>query len=119
MPKVAPLRGPRRKYAGYQNRAMWEGTLLIQKIVKVENVGRFTKLASTGNVTFEKVTLFYGENAHGKTTVAGILRSLATGDAAYLAERATIGATASQLVEVLLGTNDMARFTKGAWTKRA
>lgn len=91
--------------------------MLIQKLVKVENVGRFAKLASTGNVTFQKVTLLYGENGHGKTTVAGILRSLATGDAAYLAERATLGAASDQLVEVLLGGSAMARFTKGAWSK--
>jgi wobble nucleotide-excising tRNase len=52
--------------------------VLLQKPLKVENVGRFTKLAATGNVTFHKVSLLYVENGYGKTTMARILRSLAT-----------------------------------------
>lgn len=91
--------------------------MLIQKIVKVENVGRFAKLTGSGDVTFRKLTLLYGENGHGKTTVAGILRSLSTGDPAYLAERATLGAVGGQVVEILLGTNAVAKFASGTWSQ--
>ena len=87
--------------------------LLIQKIVKIENVGRFAKLTSSGDVIFRKLTLLYGENGHGKTTVAGILRSLSTGDPAYLAERATLGAVGGQVVHILLSTNAVAKFSGG------
>ena len=96
---------------------MREETLLIHKIVKVENVGRFVKLAAAGDVTFRKLTLLYGENGHGKTTVAGLLRSLTTGDSAYLAERATLGAAGAQAVEVLLDRGVVARFSAGKWNQ--
>ncbi len=53
----------------------------IEKIVKIEGIGRFLKLAAKGDVKFRSLTLLYGANGQGKTTIAGVLRSLQTGDA--------------------------------------
>jgi wobble nucleotide-excising tRNase len=63
----------------------------LEKIVRVEDVGRFRKPVPSGDVTFRRLTLLFGPNGHGKTTLAGILRSLQTGDPAYIMERATLG----------------------------
>ena len=87
----------------------------LAKFIKVENVGRFTKLAPKGDLTFRKLTLIYGGNGHGKTTLAGVLRSLQTGDASYIEERATLGATDQPAVEIRL-SQDTARFASGRWS---
>jgi wobble nucleotide-excising tRNase len=90
--------------------------MVIKKIVKVENVGRFAKLVPGGDVEFRKLTLLYGENGHGKTTMASVFRSLKTGQAAHITERATLGATGGQSIEILLGTSGVAKFASGAWS---
>ena len=91
--------------------------MIVRKIVKIENVGKFAKLAPAGDVEFRKLSLLYGENGHGKTTLAAVLRSLRTGQAAYLAERATLGASGSQNIEILLGNGSVAKFSGGAWSQ--
>lgn len=63
----------------------------LEKVVNIENVGRFSRLRPKGDVQFRRLTLLYGQNGHGKTTLAGIIRSLQTGDPAYVAERARLG----------------------------
>jgi wobble nucleotide-excising tRNase len=90
----------------------------IKKIVSLKNVGRFRSLAAKGDVQFKRLTLVYGANGHGKTTLTGVLRSLATGDRAYVDERATLGVTEQPEAEILLDTG-LARFSNGAWTATA
>ena len=74
----------------------------IKKIVSLKNIGRFKSLAAKGDVQFRRLTLVYGSNGHGKTTLAGVLRSLATGDRAYVDERATLGVAEPPEAEILL-----------------
>lgn len=92
--------------------------MTIDKIIKVENVGRFVSLAAKGDVQFRRLTLIYGANGHGKTTLAGILRSLQSGDPAYINERATLGAKPSPLVEVRLASGN-AVFKDSKWSLTA
>ena len=87
----------------------------IEKIVRVQNVGRLKNLTSKGDVAFRRLNLLYGPNAHGKTTVAGILRSLKTGERAYIDERRTLGAVGEPGVELRL-TGVSATFKSGVWT---
>ncbi|MFA5061680.1 MAG: AAA family ATPase [Patescibacteria group bacterium] len=89
---------------------------MIEKIIKVENVGRFVKLAAKADVQFKRLTLIYGDNGHGKTTLAGILRSLQTGDPAYVQERATLGVNGSPAVEIRLAAGN-ASFQGGQWSQ--
>ncbi len=89
----------------------------IEKIVQVQNVGRLRNLKSKGDVTFRRLNLLYGPNAHGKTTITGILRSLKTGERAYIDERRTLGATEDPSVELRL-TSVSAKFKNGAWTQK-
>ncbi len=91
--------------------------MVIKKFVKIANVGRFSKLSPHGDVELRPLSLLYGENGHGKTTIAGVLRSLQTGDAAYLSERATLGATGDQTVEILLSAGQTSKFSDGTWTQ--
>lgn len=88
----------------------------IRKVVEISNVGRLTNLTASGDVTFKRLTLIYGTNGNGKTTLASVLRSLQTGDAAYIYERATLGANSAPKVELLLSDGN-ARFIQGTWDK--
>jgi wobble nucleotide-excising tRNase len=87
--------------------------MFLGKVIQVENVGRFTRLLPKGDVEFRRLNLIYGENGHGKTTIAGIIRSLQTGDSAYVNERARLGGGAP-LVRFKMG-GGVAAFEGGAW----
>ena len=90
--------------------------MIIKKFVKVNNVGRFYNLTPVGDVELKPLTLIYGENGSGKTTIAGLIRSLKTGNAAYLSERTTLGATGEQAVDLLL-ISGLAEFRQGTWSE--
>lgn len=92
--------------------------MLVKKIVSLKNIGRFKSLAAAGDVQFKRVTLIYGPNGQGKTTLAGVLRSLQTGDRAYVDERATLGTTDAPQAKILLD-GGLAEFTNGAWSTTA
>ncbi|WP_231486652.1 AAA family ATPase [Paracoccus pantotrophus] len=51
---------------------------MIDRIQLLRNVGQFDNVSP--QQPFTPLTLIYGENGRGKTTVAEILRSLATND---------------------------------------
>jgi len=86
----------------------------LEKLISIKNVGRLTTLAPRGDVRFRELTLLYGPNGQGKTTIAGILRSLRTGDAAYVMERASLGGAAPE-IEILLSSGNV-KFAAGAWS---
>lgn len=92
--------------------------MAITKIIKVENIGRFSVLASVGNVQFRKLNLIYGRNAHGKTTLAALLRSLKTGNPEYIQERAMVGRTKEPSAEIRLSAGNAA-FKGMAWSLTA
>ncbi|WP_242370695.1 AAA family ATPase [Anaeromyxobacter sp. SG26] len=89
----------------------------IEKILKVDNVGRFTRLRPKGDVQFRRLTLLYGQNGHGKTTLAGIIRSLQSGDPAYVAERARLGGAAPIIQLRVDGVT--ATYEDGKWSAAA
>src|SRR5437762_3596177 len=86
----------------------------IEKIVKIESIGRFLKLAAKGDVKFRPLTLLYGANGQGKTTIAGVLRSLHNGDPAFVNERSSAGSPVSPNAELRL-TGSTAVFKDGKW----
>jgi len=91
--------------------------MVLKKVISLKNVGRFKSLSTRGG-ELKKLTLIYGPNGHGKTTLAGVLRSLATGDPAYVHERHTLGVTEPAEAEIRLFASN-ARFKNGAWSETA
>ncbi len=65
---------------------------MINKINLLKSVGPFDNVSPHPNTTFKKLTLIYGENGKGKTTLANIFRSLASGDHLLIEERRRLGA---------------------------
>ncbi len=50
--------------------------LKIHKIERLVSIGKFRNYQAVGDVAFKKLTLFYGDNGGGKTTLTSIIRSL-------------------------------------------
>ena len=90
---------------------------MIQKLVRIKNVGKFKDCRAAGNVDFRKLTLIYAENGRGKTTLCDILRSLQTGSPDYIRGRTTLTPGTPDEPELNIRLeSDNARFTSGAWT---
>lgn len=60
---------------------------MIQTFNILDNIGQFAAVRSGARISLTPLTLIYAENARGKTTLAAILRSLATGDGTLITER--------------------------------
>jgi wobble nucleotide-excising tRNase len=65
---------------------------MINRLQLIRNVGQFDSVSSAANIPLTRLTLVYSENGRGKTTIAAVLRSLATGDAVLIAERRRLAA---------------------------
>jgi wobble nucleotide-excising tRNase len=65
---------------------------MINSIQLLRNIGLFESVTTAANIPFARITLVYAENGRGKTTLAAILRSLATGDPIPIAERRRLAA---------------------------
>ncbi len=87
----------------------------IDKFQLLRNVGQFDNV-SAAQISCGKLTLIYAENGRGKTTLATILRSLSTGDAALISERQRLGS--QHPPHVILSRVNAAphTFQNGGWT---
>ena len=89
---------------------------MINRIQLIRNVGHFESVATAANIDLGRLTLIYAENGRGKTTLAAILRSLATGDAIPIVERRRLAAQHPPHVIVeCTGDPQAAMFQNGAW----
>ncbi len=90
----------------------------IQKVIRINNIGKFHNYSHRGDVIFSDVTLIYGENGRGKTTLSTIFRSLKTGDATLLIEKKCAGESAPIFVSILLENKQSTQFDEnsGTWS---
>lgn len=88
--------------------------LFLKKITEIKNVGRF-KSARVSGGNYERLTLVYGGNGRGKTTLGAILRSLQLNDPTLIMRRKTFKAISEPLVGIQLSTGPV-RFSSGAWS---
>ena len=65
---------------------------MINRLRLLRNVGLFDSVSEGADLPLGRLTLIYAENGRGKTTLAAILRSLATGDPLPIKERRRISA---------------------------
>jgi wobble nucleotide-excising tRNase len=92
---------------------------VVRTINLLRNVGKFDNVAAGAQLPFSRLTVIYAENARGKTTLAAILRSLASGRAELVAERARLGSQHPPHVVVDTGAGAPAVFQNGAWSRTA
>jgi wobble nucleotide-excising tRNase len=89
----------------------------LRQFKHIGSVGRFRACAAEGDVTFKKLTLIFGENGRGKTTLCSILRSLQTNNPDIVIGRKTLGSNKDPNI-VINFEDGAALFKGGAWSKQ-
>ena len=90
---------------------------MIECINLIRNIG-LDSVASGSQMPLKKLTLVYAENGRGKTTLAAVLRSLASGDPIPIIERRRLAAANPPHVVVAPAGASPVIFQNGAWSQR-
>ena len=90
---------------------------MIEKFISIQNVGKFADYSASGDTTLRKLTLIYGENGGGKTTLTNLLRCLQADDPTLLTQRKTLGGTGT-LGATLLISGSPSKFQTTGWTTK-
>ncbi|HEM7889480.1 TPA: AAA family ATPase [Burkholderia cepacia] len=92
---------------------------MLKRIKEISGVGPYISCKAAA-VELKKLTLIYGSNSYGKSTLCDVLRTLETPDTTPIKERKTIPASAAQ--KVLLSVSEdgqpevSLRFQDDSWT---
>lgn len=89
---------------------------MLTRIDQLSGIGLFG--AAGPSPDFSKVTLIFGENGRGKSTLAAILRSCGEGNGAHLTSRATLGMTLDQTATLSFtstGGRQQLLLSEGTW----
>jgi len=90
---------------------------MINRLRLLRNIGKFDS-ADSSNIPLTRLALIYAENGRGKTTLAAILRSLATSDPIPIAERHRLAAQHPPHVIIDCdGGPQPAIFSNNAWNR--
>ena len=91
---------------------------MIEYIKLLRNIGTFDSDSAAASLSLKRLTLIYADNARGKTTLAAVLRSLATGDPLPIVERRRLGSENPPHVVLDCSDNPSSlMFQDGAWNK--
>jgi wobble nucleotide-excising tRNase len=91
---------------------------MINKVERLTSVGKFRNYITAGQVNFRKLTLIYGDNGGGKTTLTSVFRSLTTNNPEIVRSRISTNHTAPQAAQITqIGTpNIYHTFGAAGWT---
>jgi wobble nucleotide-excising tRNase len=91
---------------------------MINKVERLTSIGKFRNYNAAGQVNFQKLTLIYGDNGGGKTTLTSVFRSLTTNKPEIIRSRISTNHTAPQAAKISqVGTpNTFHTFGTGGWT---
>ncbi len=91
---------------------------MINTLRLLRNVGQFESIGNGVAIPFSRIALIYAENGRGKTTLAAILRSLASGDPLPILERHRLAADhPPHVVLDCAGDDAPVVFQGGAWSR--
>jgi wobble nucleotide-excising tRNase len=91
---------------------------MLNRLQLFRNVGLFDSVSAGANIPLSRVTVGYAENGRGKTTLAAIIRSLATGDPIHINERHRLGAPDQPHIVIdCTGGPPQAMFQNGGWNR--
>jgi hypothetical protein len=93
---------------------------MLERISQLKNIGRFSCPERIGNIEFGKITVIFGRNTYGKSTLGDLFSSLASGNLESIIARRTIPYDGkAQNAELLFQLNDMKklpiRLNNGGW----
>jgi wobble nucleotide-excising tRNase len=89
---------------------------MIEHFQLLRNVGQFDNISPPAQSALTPFTLIYAENARGKTTLAAVLRSLATNNPQLVVDRHRLGAQHPPHV-VVRHAGGAAVFQNGSWSQ--
>lgn len=89
---------------------------MIDRFDLIRNTGQFASVSPPVGIVFTPFTLIYAENGRGKTTMASIFRSLATGDANLVLDRKRLGSQHPPHIVVSQGGGQSV-FQNGTWSQ--
>lgn len=92
------------------------GDPLLERFQLLRNIGQYDSVNAGAQIPLSTLTLIYGENGRGKTTLSSVLRSLGTGDADLVLERHRLGAANPPHVVLGFAGGVTAQFQHGAWS---
>jgi len=91
---------------------------MIIRLQLLRNIGQFDSVNAAANIPLGPLTVVYSENGRGKTTLAAVLRSLATGNPIPIAERRRLAAqNPPHVVLECTGGPAPAVFQNNAWNR--
>jgi wobble nucleotide-excising tRNase len=91
---------------------------MIRRIRLLRNIGQFDSVDAAATIPLSRLVLIYAENGRGKTMLAAVLRSLASGDPIPITERRRLAAThPPQVVLECEGNPPDAMFQDGRWNR--
>jgi wobble nucleotide-excising tRNase len=90
---------------------------MLERIEEIQGVG-LLHAANGKPYSWKKATLVYADNGRGKSTLAGVLRSVSLGDGSLIAHRKTIDGTLSPKVTLQFGSGHKVTFTGNAWSEK-
>ena len=93
---------------------------MINKVENLVSIGKFRNYHATGQVNFKKLTLIYGDNGGGKTTLTSVFRSLTINNPEIIRSRISTNHTTAQAAQISqLGTpNVFHTFGANGWTNQ-
>jgi len=89
---------------------------MIERFALLRNTGQFDSVSPPPNIEFTPFSLVYAENGRGKTTIASIFRSLATGDTNLVMDRKRLGSQHDPHIVVSHGGGQSV-FQNGTWSQ--
>lgn len=91
---------------------------MINKVERLVSIGKFRNYQAAGQVNFKKLTLIYGDNGGGKTTLTSVFRSLTTNRPEIVRSRISTNHIAPQAAQITqTGTpNIFHTFGASGWT---
>jgi wobble nucleotide-excising tRNase len=91
---------------------------MINKVERLISIGKFRNYQASGQVNFKKLTLIYGDNGGGKTTLTSVFRSMTTNNPEIIRNRISTNHTAPQAAQITeTGTpNIFHTFGTSGWT---
>ena len=88
---------------------------MLQKFRAVEEIGRFSKLTHKAE-PLAKLSLVFGRNGYGKSTLCSILRSASDGKAHHITARRRLGALSESRVDSLWAGDTTYAYSGGKWS---
>lgn len=90
---------------------------MLERIHKITSVGLFKDIRPAA-IQFKKISLIYGDNGRGKSTLASIMRSYTHSASNVLLSRKTINSSSDQFIDLQFSKGNRAKFENNQWDRK-